>query len=314
MVLTTYGRASGFCIDPVEKKPLNHFLPGTPVLSFGTAGCNLACKFCQNWDISKSRDFDRLQATAGPESIADAAVRTSCSSVAFTYNDPVIFMEYAIDTACACHEQGVRTIAVSAGYVTSEPRDAFFRHIDAANIDLKAFSEDFYRKICGAHLGPVLDTISYLKHETATWLELTNMLIPGENDSEAEIDQMTQWIAEHLGPDVPLHFSAFFPSWKMEDRPATPFQTLRRSRDIALRNGLRYVYTGNVLDPEGASTYCHGCGRILIGRLGYELSDWNLVLRNGQAVCTDCGTPLAGLFDEHPGDWGSRRRPLRLLA
>jgi len=312
MVLTTYGRASGFCIDPVEKKPLNHFLPGTAVLSFGTAGCNLACKFCQNWDISKSRSFDRLQSTAAPESIADAAVQSGCSSVAYTYNDPVIFMEYATDTAQACLERGIRSIAVSAGYLTPEPRETFFRNMDAANIDLKAFSDRFYRKICGAHLQPVLDTLKYLRHETDTWLELTTLLIPGENDSEGEIEEMTQWIVEELGPDVPLHFTAFFPSWKMMDHPATPLSTLQRSRRIALRNGLRHVYTGNVRDANGASTYCSSCGRTLIGRDGYELSAWGLTLNRGQAECSACGTALAGVFDDHPGNWGSRRQPVRV--
>jgi len=312
MVLTTYGRASGFCIDPVEKKPLNHFLPGTPVLSFGTAGCNLACKFCQNWDISKSRDFDRLQDTATPEAIADAALRAGCSSVAFTYNDPVIFMEYAIDAARACHERGIKTIAVSAGYITPEPRQAFFHHMDAANIDLKAFSDGFYRRICGARLEPVLDTLRYLKHETTTWFELTTLLIPGENDSEAEIDEMTQWIAAQLGPDVPLHFTSFFPSWKMMDHPATSFSTLQRSRDIGLRNGLRYVYTGNVRDPGGASTYCHRCGKTLVVRAGYDLSDWQIVVKSGKAACAGCGAGVAGVFTGQPGRWGSRRQPVHV--
>jgi len=312
IVLTTYGRASGFCIDPVEKKPLNHFLPGTAVLSFGTAGCNLACKFCQNWDISKSRSFDRLQSHAAPESIADAALQTACHSVAFTYNDPVIFMEYAVDTARACRERGVKTVAVSAGYITPEPREAFFRHMDAANIDLKAFSERFYRNICGAHLEPVLDTLKYLRHETDTWLELTTLLIPGENDSEGEIEAMTQWIVEHLGRDVPLHFTAFHPSWKMMDHAATPFSTLERSRRIALRNGLRYVYTGNVRDAKGASTYCSGCGSILIGREAYDLSAWGVTMERGLAKCAVCGEMLAGVFEERPGNWGSRRLPLDL--
>jgi len=310
IVLTTYGRSSGFCIDPIEKKPLNHFLPGSPVLSFGTAGCNLACKFCQNWDISKSREFDRLQATASPEAIARAALAAGCRSVAFTYNDPVIFLEYAIDVAQACRERGIRTVAVTAGYITEVPREEFFRYMDAANIDLKAFTERFYWKICGGHLEPILDTLCYLKDETDVWFEITDLLIPDENDSEAEIEAMTQWIMEQLGPDVPLHLTAFHPDWKMTDRPSTPKATLTKSREIALRNGLHYVYTGNVHDLKDSSTYCHVCGEMLIGRDWYELSTWNLVHDERQTSCASCGTPLAGVFDQYPGTWGARRQPL----
>ena len=314
IVLTTYGRSSGFCVDPIEKKPLNHFLPGTPVLSFGTAGCNLACKFCQNWDISKSRELDKLQASASPQAIAERAVEEGSRSVAFTYNDPVIFLEYAIDVAEACHEHGIKTVAVTAGYVTEDPREEFFRHMDAANVDLKAFTERFYWKVCGGHLEPVLETIKYLKHETDVWFELTDLLIPGENDSEAEIDEMTQWIMEHIGSDVPLHFTAFHPDWKMMDKPCTPLQTLIRSRDIALKNGLRYVYTGNVHDFKGSSTYCHNCGDILIGRDWYELSTWNMAVENHQGSCGNCGTGVAGVFDGLPGQWGAKRLPIHIEA
>src|SRR5687767_7701337 len=211
IVLTTYGRSSGFCVDPIEKKPLNHFLPGTPILSFGTAGCNLACKFCQNWDISKSREQDTLADQASPETIARAAARLGCSSVAFTYNDPVIFLEYAIDVADACHELGIQAVAVTAGEICPEPRIELYRHLDAANVDLKAFTERFYRKICGGSLAAVLETLLYLKNETDVWFEITTLLIPGENDSEQEIGEMTEWIADKLGPDVPLHFTAFHP-------------------------------------------------------------------------------------------------------
>ncbi|MDH3747903.1 MAG: AmmeMemoRadiSam system radical SAM enzyme [Gammaproteobacteria bacterium] len=310
IVLTTYGRSSGFCIDPIEKKPLNHFLPGTPVLSFGTAGCNLACKFCQNWDISKSRELDKLQASASPEAIAEAAVKTGSRSVAFTYNDPVIFLEYAVDVAAACRERGIKTVAVTAGYITKEPCEEFFRHMDAANVDLKAFTERFYWKVCGGHLEPVLETIKYLKHETDVWFELTDLLIPGENDSATEIDEMTNWIMEQLGSDVPLHLTAFHPDWKMMDTPSTPLQTLSQSRDIALRNGLRYVYTGNVHDLKGSSTYCHNCGDTLIGRDWYELSTWNLRLENERGRCGNCGTAVAGIFENMPGQWGASRRPI----
>ena len=314
IVLTTYGRSSGFCIDPIEKKPLNHFLPGTPVLSFGTAGCNLACKFCQNWDISKSREFDRIQDQASPEAIAQAAVDSGSRSVAYTYNDPVIFLEYAVDVAKACREQDINNVAVTAGYITETARDEFFEHMDAVNIDLKAFTDRFYWKVCGGHLEPVLETLLYLKHETDVWIELTTLLIPGENDSEQEVDDMTQWIAEHLGSDVPLHFTAFHPDWKMLDTPSTPIQVLTRSRAIALRNGLHHVYTGNVHDYEGASTYCHSCDALLIGRDWYELSTWSLTLDGKHGACGNCGSRIAGVFEERPGTWGSRRRPIHIAA
>ncbi|NQU59240.1 MAG: AmmeMemoRadiSam system radical SAM enzyme [Rhodospirillales bacterium] len=305
IVLTTYGRSSGFCIDPIEKKPLGHFLPGTPVLSFGTAGCNLTCKFCQNWDISKSRQFDRLQDLASPEKIAEAALKSGSRSVAFTYNDPIIFHEYAVDVAIACHERGIKNVAVSAGYVCPEPRAEFYAHMDAANIDLKCFTEDFYKRLCSGSLAPVLETLKYLKHETDVWFEITTLLIPGENDSEAELQEMTQWVVEHLGPDVPMHFSAFHPDWKMLDTPATPFSTLSMARKIALKNGVRYAYTGNVHDFEGESTYCHNCGETLIGRDWYQLSTWGL---SNDGHCLKCGTACAGIFNGPAGDWGPKRQ------
>jgi len=309
--LYTYGRSSGFCVDPVEKKPLNHFLPGSPVLSFGTAGCNLACKFCQNWDMSKSREMDTLMDEASPEAIATAAESSGCRSVAFTYNDPVIFMEYAIDVAEACHARGLRTVAVTAGYVCPGPREEFFRHIDAANVDLKAFTEDFYRKVCGSELAPVLETLEYLKRETGVWLELTTLLIPGHNDSDAELGEMTRWVVEHLGPEVPMHFSAFHPDWKMMDVPATPPSTLTRARRIAMDNGIRYAYTGNVHDPEGDSTWCHACGELLIARDWYEIGAYHLT---DDGRCRGCGTPCAGVFDGPAGHWGRRRMPIRIAA
>jgi pyruvate formate lyase activating enzyme len=314
IVLTTWGRSSGFCIDPIEKKPLNHFLPGTPVLSFGTAGCNLACKFCQNWDISKSRELDRLQDAASPEAIADAALASRCRSVAFTYNDPVTFLEYAVDVARACRERGLKTVAVTAGYVTEAARSEFFACMDAANVDLKGFTERFYRKVCGGHLDPVLDTLVYLKNETDVWFEITTLLIPGENDGDAEVDAMTRWIAKHVGPEVPLHFTAFHPDWKMTDKPPTPPATLTRARKIGLKNGLRYVYTGNVHDYRGSSTYCPDCSQVLIGRDWYELSTWNLVRSGGKTVCSRCKAEIAGVFEERPGTWGAKRRPIRVAA
>ncbi len=309
VVLTTYGRSSGFCVDPIEKKPLNHYLPGTPVLSFGTAGCNLACKFCQNWDISKSRETHTLADEASPETIAGAALDLGCRSVAYTYNDPVIFHEYAIDVAQACHEVGVQSVAVTAGYVCAEPREAFYHHMDAANIDLKAFSESFYHKLTGSHLQPVLETLQYLKHETSVWFELTTLLIPGENDSESELEEMTQWVVDKLGPDVPMHFSAFHPSWKMMDTPSTPLATLTLARSIAMKNGVRYAYVGNVHDPKGDSTWCHQCGELLIGRDWYQLSDWNLT---PEGKCKACGAACAGVIEAGPGDWGPKSQPVRL--
>jgi pyruvate formate lyase activating enzyme len=309
IVLTTYGRSSGYCIDPIEKKPLNHFLPGTPVLSFGTAGCNLSCRFCQNWDISKSRELDTLADEAPPERIARAAAKLGCRSVAFTYNDPVIFLEYAVDTAQACRARGVKTVAVTAGYMCDAARRDFFSHIDAANVDLKAFSEDFYRKVCGAELAPVLETLEYLHDETDVWFELTTLLIPDENDSDAELNAAADWVAEHLGPDVPWHFTAFHPDYKMLGKSPTPAATLTRARAIALARGLRYVYTGNVHDEAGDSTYCAGCGQRLIGRDWYVLTDWQLT-EDGR--CKNCDTRCPGVFDGPPGSWGARRMPVRL--
>lgn len=309
IVLTSYGRSSGYAIDPIEKKPLNHFLPGTPVLSFGTAGCNLACKYCQNWDISKSREIDTLADEASPELIATAAAELDCRSVAYTYNDPVIFHEYAIDVAKACREKGIKSVAVTAGYVTEEPRKEFYQYMDAANVDLKGFTEEFYFKLTGGHLAPVLETLEYIKHETDVWLEITTLLIPGHNDSDKEINELTQWVADKLGPDVPLHFSAFHPDYKMMNVPPTPVETLIRAREIAIKNGLRYAYTGNVHYPEGDTTYCHHCGEVLIGRDWYRLTAWNL---DANGACKSCGTPCAGVFEPTPGDWGPRQVRVRL--
>ena len=311
IVLTTYGRSSGFCVDPIEKKPLNHFLPGTPVLSFGTAGCNLACKFCQNWDISKSREMDTLMDTASPLAIAQAARRTGARSVAFTYNDPVIFAEYAMDTADACREQGVAAVAVTAGYIGTGARREFFAKMDAANVDLKGFTDEFYVKLCGARLAPVLETLVYLKHETACWFELTTLLIPGRNDSPAEIEAMSRWIVRELGPDVPLHFTAFHPDYKMTDLAATPPATLRRSREIALGEGIRHVYTGNVHDRTGGTTFCPGCAKPLIVRDWHEILDYALT---PEGSCRHCGTSVPGRFEAYRGAFGARRIPVRLHA
>jgi pyruvate formate lyase activating enzyme len=311
IVLASYGRSSGFCVDPIEKKPLNHFLPGSAVLSFGTAGCNLACRFCQNWDISKSREIDTLSSAASPEALADAAQRLGCRSVAFTYNDPVIFMEYAMDVADACRERGIKAVAVSAGYINEAPRAEFYRHMDAANIDLKAFTDSFYEKITFARLGAVLETLEYLRHETDVWFEITTLLIPGHNDSDAEIASECAWLASHLGPDVPLHFTAFHPDFKMRDVPATPPATLRRARQIALDHGLRYVYTGNVHDPDCQTTRCGSCGQPVVVRDWYEIVRYQLT---DSGSCRSCGAPVPGVYDGPVGGWGSRRMPVRLAT
>ncbi len=309
VVLTSYGRSSGFCVDPIEKKPLNHFLPGSSVLSFGTAGCNLACRFCQNWDISTSKEIDTLADAASSEALARTARELGCRSVAFTYNDPVIFHEYAIDVADACHQAGLKAVAVTAGYVCEEPRAEFYAHMDAANVDLKAFSEEFYRHTCGARLEAVKDTLRYLRHETSVWFEITNLLIPGLNDSDEELHAMTSWVVEDLGPDVPVHFTAFHPDFKMMDRPATPPETLTRARSIAVANGVRFAYTGNVHDSDGSSTYCPGCGTVVVERDWYALGAYRLT---DGGDCTECGTRLPGVFDGPAGGWGPRRMAVRL--
>jgi pyruvate formate lyase activating enzyme len=309
IVLTTYGRSSGFCVDPIEKKPLNHFLPGSSVLSFGTAGCNLACRFCQNWDISKSKEIDTLADAASPATIATAAKELGCRSVAFTYNDPTIFMEYAIDVADACRAEGIAAVAVTAGYICPEPRREFYAHMNAANVDLKAFTDDFYRHVCGGHLRDVLDTLVYLKHETGVWFEITTLLIPGKNDDDDELDAMTKWVVEELGPDVPMHFTAFHPDFKMLDVPPTPPTTLTRARDMAVANGVRYAYTGNVHDRRGGSTWCASCGAVVVERDWYTLGAYNI---NARGECANCGAVVPGHFDAQPGEWGPRRRSVRL--
>jgi pyruvate formate lyase activating enzyme len=308
VLLTAYGRSSGFCVDPVEKKPLNHFYPGSSVLSFGIAGCNLGCRFCQNWDTSKAKAMERLSDRAYPDEIADAAIRLGCIGVAFTYNDPVMFYEYALDAAQACRERGLKTIAVTAGYATQPVRERLLGTMDAANVDLKGFTEDFYQKLCFAHLQPVLETLEYLAHSTTTWLEVTNLIIPGFNDSEAEIAEMSAWIAEHLGVDVPLLFTAFHPDFKMMTTPPTPPETLRRACGQALAAGLHFVYTGNIVDPEGLSTYCPGCGAPVIERDWHEIGAFAL----SEGACAHCGTVIPGQFSARPGGWGRRRLPVLL--
>jgi len=308
MVLTTYGRSTGFCIDPIEKKPLNHFLPGTSVLSFGTAGCNLGCKFCQNWEISKSKEIERLSEEATPEAIATAARSLGCRSVAFTYNDPVIWAEYAIDTAKACRAAGVKTVAVTAGYITAVARKTFYEQMDAANVDLKAFTEDFYRHVTLSHLQPVLDTLRWLKTETNVWFEITNLIIPQANDSADELRRMCDWILANLGPDVPIHFTAFHPDFRMNDRGRTPTEKLLEAYDIARSTGLHFPYVGNIHSPREQTTYCPSCRHVLIERVGYTLTSWGLE----ENRCELCGAVVPGHFEASPGDWGSRRQAVRI--
>ncbi len=309
IVLTTYGRSTGFCIDPIEKKPLNHFYPGTPILSFGTAGCNLGCRFCQNWESSKARQVELMLAQASPEAIAEHAERAGCRSVAYTYNEPIIFHEYAIDTAAACHERGLANVAVTAGYITSEARPRFFEHMDGANVDLKAFSERFYHDLCAAKLDPVLDTLRYLGQETDVWFEVTTLIIPGENDGEDEIARMCDWLVDNLGPNVPLHFSAFHPDFKLMDTPRTPTTTLSRARAQAQAAGLKFVYTGNVHDPAGQSTRCPSCDHLLVERDWYQIGAWGLT---DSGACAGCGAAVPGRFAGGPGDWGTKRQRLTL--
>ena len=310
MVLTTYGRSSGFCVDPIEKKPLNHFFPGSSVLSFGTAGCNLTCKFCQNHDMSKARDMDRLMAQATPQMLARAAVNAGAASVAYTYNDPVIFLEYAVDTAKACRQLGVKSVAVTAGYICEEPREEFFGVMDAANVDLKAFTERFYHKLTGAHLVPVLETLEYLVNQTDVWVEITTLLIPGENDSSEEITRLCEWVGTRLGIDVPLHFTAFHPDFRMQDKSRTPPETLLTARRIAKDVGLNHVYVGNVHHEQAQSSYCSGCGARVIGRDWHQLSQWKLT---DHGDCVVCGTAFPGVIDGPPGTWGRKRKPVRIV-
>jgi pyruvate formate lyase activating enzyme len=309
MVLPAWGRGSGFCIDPVEKKPLYHFLPGSPILSFGAVGCNLACEFCQNWRISRARPEALRGPEIPPDEIAYAAVRKGCRSVAATYNEPIVALEYAVEVAAACHAQQVRAVAVTAGYIAAAARAEFFTAFDAVNVDLKAFTEDFYARYCHGRLAPVREALSFIARETGTWLEVTTLLIPGLNDSDAEIAALSAWIAAELSPDVPLHLSAFHPDHKMPHIPPTPPETLTRARARAQAEGLRYVYTGNVRDEVGETTVCPGCGQAVIRRDRYEIRDYGL---DAGGRCAACGARIPGVFDGWPGDWGRRCVPVDL--
>ncbi len=287
-----YGRPTGFAIDPIEKKPLNHFLPGSTVLSFGTAGCNLGCKFCQNWSMSKAKLDDENALSVSPDDVVALAVKQATPSIAFTYNDPTIFGEYVIDISQIAREKGIKSVMVTAGYIDKEARKDVYKYIDAANVDLKAFTEEFYHKITFSHLNYVLDTLIWLKKETDVWFEITTLLIPDENDSDAEIQQECDWILENLGDEVPLHFTAFHPDFKMINKSRTPESTLLRARKIAMNSGIKYCYLGNVFNAEGHTTFCHNCKTTLIKR------DWHDMLinqiKNGK--CPKCSIDIPGVF------------------
>ncbi len=289
--MTSHSQVIGLAADPIEKKPLYHFYPGSRILSFGTAGCNLGCKFCQNWDMSKAQDVEYCSVEASPAQIVALALKHKCPSIAYTYNEPIIFAEFMNDVAELAHENGLQNVMVTNGYVTPEARAEVFRHTDAANVDLKAFSERFYFKLTAAHLEHVLDTIKWLVNESDVWVELTTLLIPGWNDSVAEIEDMARWVLDKCGADVPLHFSAFHPAYRMEDIDATPPDTVINARRIAMKAGLHYVYTGNIIDDEGSKTYCPACGKALVER------GWSSTQSNGikHGKC-ECGQVVKGVW------------------
>src|SRR5262245_41617834 len=290
-----YGTSTGFAIDPIEKKPLNHFLPGSKILSFGTAGCNLGCRFCQNWSISKAKLDEAHSLKASPAQVVDLAVKQRVPSIAFTYNDPVIWGEFVVDISKLARERGINSVMVTAGYITREARAEVYQYIDAANVDLKAFTEVFYRKLTFSHLEPVLDTLRWLKHETNIWFEITNLMIPGENDGIEETQRLCDWIVDNLGDSVPLHFTAFHPDFKLMDKPRTPAATLKRARQIAQSAGIRFCYVGNVHDDEGQTTYCPACHRAVIRRSWHEVLDYRLA-----ADRCPCGAQIPGWFAKAP--------------
>ncbi|MCL2623835.1 MAG: AmmeMemoRadiSam system radical SAM enzyme [Planctomycetaceae bacterium] len=315
LVSAVYGRSTGFCIDPIEKKPLYHFLPGTPTLSFGTIGCNLCCSHCQNWQTSRCRSPNALVERATPDRIAGAARQLECSSVSLTYNEPIVWAEYAVATARACRKQGVKTVAVTNGYIQSEPAKWFFEHIDAANVDLKSFRDPFYRNIAGGALQPVLDTLVYLAKQTRVWLEITNLVIPGENDASDELKELCDWIVTELGDHIPLHFSAFHPAHRLLHRPPTDAETLLRAHGMARSCGLRHVYLGNLASTQHQATYCGQCGFSLFERNGCGTIATGVSLpahEGDDAACRRCNEKLAGRFSHVIGTWGNRRQAIRL--
>ena len=304
-----YGTSTGFAVDPIEKKPLNHFLPGTGVLSFGTAGCNLGCRFCQNWSISKAT-LDKAQSlNVSTEQVVQLAIRHKAPSIAFTYNDPVIWGEFVIDISRLAREYGLKSVMVTAGYITPESRSDVYRYIDAANVDLKGFTERFYHKVTFSHLDPVLDTLRWLKNDTGIWFEITNLMIPGENDDPDETSRLCDWVLTNLGDSVPIHFTAFHPDFKMMDKPRTPAATLQRARRIALSAGIKYCYVGNVFDDEGQTTYCPACGRALIRRSWHDILEYHL-----EGNFCVCGQTIPGHFPSKSSAPKPRRGKVRSLG
>jgi pyruvate formate lyase activating enzyme len=288
-----YGRPAAIQIDPVEKKPLNHFFPGTKIFSMGTAGCNMGCFFCQNWDISKAKSDQVNAADLSPEQVVTLAQQYGCPHLAFTYNEPTIWGEYVIDIARVAHDYGLNTVMVTNGYVTREAFFDIYQHIDAANVDLKAFTETFYSKITLTHLAPVLETLKWLRHETNVWFEVTNLIIPTLNDDDSEFQRLSEWMLENIGDDVPLHFTAFHPDFKLRDKPRTPPESLHRARDLAMSMGLKFVYEGNIYS-DGAHTICPGCHKVIVRR------SWHDVLTNKlyEGKCAHCGTKIPGVFTQ----------------
>jgi pyruvate formate lyase activating enzyme len=294
LVLEAYGKTGGFALDPIEKKPLYHFLPGSSVLSFGTVGCNLSCQFCQNWQITTVQDTALLSQSASPREIAENALKNGARSVAFTYNEPVIFMEYAIDTAIECHARNIKTIAVTNGYINLKPAKEFYEHIDAANVDLKSFSDDFYKKYTDSSLKPVLKLLEYLSQQKKVWVEITTLIIPGYNDDDGEIKMLSKWIFEHMGPDTPLHFSAFHPDHQFMHVKPTPLLTLIKARETAITQGLNFVYTGNIVHGETESTICPHCQNVVIQRQGFSILKVSL---NSDGTCSHCKHTIPGYYE-----------------
>ncbi|GMR25695.1 MAG: AmmeMemoRadiSam system radical SAM enzyme [Ignavibacteria bacterium] len=287
-----YARPTGFAIDPIEKKPLNHFLPGTTVLSFGTAGCNLGCKFCQNWSMSKAKIDELNSLNVTPQEVVALAIKKGTPSIAYTYNDPTIFGEYVIDISMLAREAEIKSVMVTAGYIDKEARKDVYKYIDAANVDLKGFTEKFYWKTTSSHLEDVLETLVWLKNETDVWFEITTLLIPDENDSEQEIKSECDWILNNLGDTVPLHFTAFHPDFRMMDKENTPERTLTKAREIALSMGIKYCYVGNVHNFKGQTTFCPNCEETLIRR------DWHTVISDSLIAgrCNNCDYAIHGVF------------------
>jgi len=288
-----YGKVVAFNIDPVEKKPLFHFLPGSYALSLASAGCNLHCKFCQNWEISQRTADEVPFQKLAPEDIVAFAKKHGCSSIAYTYSEPVVFYELMYNTAKLAKKEGVHNIMVTAGFINPEPLKELLKYMDAVKVDLKGFSKDFYKNVVFGDRDVILNNLKIIK-QSGVWLEIVNLVIPTLNDSSVEIKEMCQWIKDNLGTDVPLHFSRFYPMYKMKNLPPTPVETLEKAREIALSVGLKYVYIGNVPGHPAESTYCPKCGRLLIKRQGYKILENNVI----EGRCKFCREEIPGVFGQ----------------